>query len=84
MDGLQFKNFEIQETKADDSGGLTITGYGAAFNNIDSYGDIIEKGAFKNTLEDRGDRVAFCYQHDIWHPVGKIEEMKEDDTTPSI
>jgi len=78
-DTLQFKNFEIQETKKEDDGRLTITGYGAYFNNVDSYGDIIERGAFSKTLIERKGRIAFCYQHDIWNPIGKIEEIYEDD-----
>ena len=78
MENLKFKNFDIQETKADEAGGLTITGYGAYFNNVDSYGDIIEKGAFSKTLIERKERIAFCYQHDIWNPIGKIEQISED------
>jgi HK97 family phage prohead protease len=76
---LKFKNFQIKEFKEDDGGNLTITGYGAVFGNIDSYGDIIEKGAFAKTLSDRKGRIAFCYQHDIYNPIGKILEAKEDD-----
>ena len=79
MDNLKFKNFDITEHKADDKGNMFITGYGAVFGNVDSYNDVIEKGAFQKTLIDRGERVAFCYQHDIWNPIGKIEEMREDD-----
>lgn len=78
-DILQFKNFDILETKKEDDGRLTITGYGAYFNNIDSYGDIILPGAFAKTLIERKGRIAFCYQHDIWNPIGKIEEISEDD-----
>jgi len=79
MNDLKFKNFDITETKADASGNLIITAYGAVFGNIDAYGDIIEKGAFADTLIERKDRIAFCYQHDIFNPVGKINEIKEDD-----
>lgn len=79
MENLKFKNFEISEHKADDNGNLIITGYGAVFNNVDSYNDVIERGAFQQTLIERSERVAFCYQHDIWNPIGKIKEMKEDD-----
>jgi len=78
-DELRFKNFDISEQKSDDNGNLIITGYGAVFGNIDSYGDIIEKGAFNNTLIERKDRIAFCYQHDIWNPIGKIQSIEEDE-----
>mgnify|MGYP001043924534 FL=1 len=79
MEQLKFKNFAIEQTKADESGNLIIEGYGAVFGNIDSYGDIIEKGAFGNTLSERRDRIAFAYQHDIWNPIGKILELREDE-----
>lgn len=78
-DNLQFKNFAISEKKEDESGGLTITGYGAVFGNVDSYGDVIERGAFMKTLIERKGRIAFCYQHDIWNPIGKIQEIAEDE-----
>ena len=28
---------------------------------------------------ERKDRIAFCYQHDIWNPVGKIQSIDEDE-----
>lgn len=78
MKGLEFKSFDIAEHKADESGNLIITGYGAFFGNLDSYKDIIAAGAFADTLAEKRDRIAFCYQHDIWNPIGKIQEIKED------
>lgn len=78
MKKLEFKSFDITEHKADDSGNLIITGYGAFFGNLDSYKDIISAGAFAETLSEKKDRIAFCYQHDIWNPIGKIQEIKED------
>lgn len=77
-DILEFKSFDITEHKADESGNLIITGYGAIFGNIDSYKDIISAGAFAETLAEKRERIAFCYQHDIWNPIGKIQEIKED------
>jgi hypothetical protein len=79
MKKLEFKSFDITEHKADESGNLIITGYGAFFGNLDSYKDIISAGAFAETLAEKRDRIAFCYQHDIWNPIGKIQEIKEDD-----
>lgn len=77
MDNLKFKNFEIQETKKESDGRLRISGYGAFFGNVDSYGDVITNGAFVKTLAERAGRIAFCYQHDIWNPIGKIEVIEE-------
>lgn len=78
MKKLEFKSFEIAEHKADDSGNLIITGYGAYFGNLDSYKDIIDPVAFNDTLAERRDRIAFCYQHDIWNPIGKIQDIRPD------
>lgn len=78
MKKLEFKSFDITEHKADDSGNLIISGYGAFFGNLDSYKDIIAAGAFADTLSEKRDRIAFCYQHDIWNPIGKIQDIKED------
>lgn len=35
-----------------DSGLMEFSGYGAVFNDIDSYGDVIEPGAFSRFLAD--------------------------------
>lgn len=78
MKKLEFKSFDITEHKADDSGNLIISGYGAFFGNIDSYKDIIDPLAFDETLAEKRDRIAFCYQHDIWNPIGKIQDIKPD------
>lgn len=80
MKNLEFKSFDITEHKADESGNLIISGYGAVFGNMDSYKDIISAGAFLDTLAEKKERIAFCYQHDIWNPIGKILDIKEDQT----
>ena len=77
---LKFKSFKIENHKAGTDGSLIIKGYGAIFGNIDSYGDIINPGAFTKTLQERKDRIAFCEQHDIYNPIGKILDIKEDST----
>jgi HK97 family phage prohead protease len=75
---LQFKEFKIDKV-TEDSGQLTIEGWAAVFNNLDSGNDIILKGSFSKTLLTRKGRIAFCYQHDIYNPIGKILEIEEQD-----
>ena len=68
----------------------TFEGYGAVFGNIDSYGDVIQKGAFKDTLKDWNKSKKLppmLVQHGGWMmtdmdalPVGMWEAMSEDDT----
>lgn len=54
-----------------------IEGYGAIFGNVDSYGDIIEPGAFTDTLGKR--KIKMLWQHDMKNPVGTWDEYFEDD-----
>lgn len=70
--GLSYKNVAL-ELKADENG---ITGYGAVFGNVDSYGDIIERGAFDGM---EGKEVPMLWQHDASMPIGVWQEMSEDD-----
>ncbi|TIO62949.1 HK97 family phage prohead protease [Mesorhizobium sp.] len=67
----------------------TFEGYGAMFGNVDAYGDVIVKGAFKDTLRDwkKSKRLPpMLSQHGGWMltdqdaiPIGKWEAMEEDD-----
>lgn len=81
------------EVKFADDGGVktgTFEGYGAVFGNVDSYGDVMQKGSFKDTLKDwkKLKRLPpMLVQHGGWMmtdsdalPIGKWEEMDEDDT----
>lgn len=66
----------------------TFSGYGAIFGNVDSYGDVIEKGAFKDTLrtwEEKGKLPPMLLQHggflggaEDMLPVGKWTSMEEN------
>lgn len=68
----------------------TFEGYGAVFGNVDAYGDVIQKGAFKETLRDwtKQKRLPpMLVQHGGWGisdsdglPIGKWESMSEDET----
>lgn len=69
---------------------MTFSGYGAVFGNVDSYGDVIAKGAFTDTIKDAkasGFWPAMLSQHGGWgmsaddnNPIGVYTDMKEDDT----
>jgi HK97 family phage prohead protease len=84
-----YLNFEL---KADEGDARTFSGYGSVFNTIDSYGDTIAKGAFKQTLREwkaKSKLPKLLLQHggggffggnaDDMVPIGKWEEMREDD-----
>lgn len=81
--------FDLEVKFASDKTGV-FSGYGAVFGNVDSYGDVIEKGAFKTTLrewEDKGKLPPMLLQHgggifgggaDDLLPVGKWTSMEEN------
>lgn len=81
--------FDMEVKFASDKTGV-FSGYGAIFGNVDSYGDVIEKGAFKATLrewEDKGKLPPMLLQHgggmfggtaDDLLPIGKWISMEEN------
>ena len=66
------------EVKANDDKG-TFTGYGSIFGNEDQGSDIMQKGAFTKSLEQRpASKVKMLYQHKTDEPIGVFTEMYED------
>lgn len=59
--------------------------YASVFDNVDSYGDVVRKGAFKDTLEawsKSGRTLPVLYGHDMVNPfnnLGPAVEYREDD-----
>ena len=54
-------------------------GYGSVFGNKDLGNDVIEKGAFSNSLKrKKPNQVKLLYQHKTDMPIGVFEEIKED------
>lgn len=72
---MQYKSMKF-DIKA--IGENTIEGYCAFFNNIDSYGDIIEQGAFAKTIQENRNRIKVLWQHETDEPIGKPIDMFED------
>lgn len=66
----------------------TFSGYGAVFGNVDSHGDVIERGAFKASLrqwDSKGRLPKMLLQHggafgptDDMLPIGQWTAMEED------
>jgi HK97 family phage prohead protease len=89
MNRAEFGLTEIKFAAGDGAEARSFTGYGAVFGNVDSYGDVIEKGAFKKTLSDAkksGSWPAMLLQHGGWGmsaddltPVGIWTELAEDE-----
>lgn len=75
--GLQIKDVDTKSRR--------VAMYLAHFGNIDSDNDMIVKGAFTKSLNERGvdstsnRKIAFLRHHDWKHQIGKFIELKEDD-----
>lgn len=78
---------EFNVTKADimDDEKHVIRVKFASFGNKDSAGDILVKGCFAKSINERGPqsdtnrKIAFLWQHDIYDPIGKVLEIEELD-----
>ena len=73
--------FELEEKGLDLEQG-TFAGYAAVCGNLDDGGDIIDYGAFKKTIEERGpdssrNRLKVFKYHDFMAPIGKVIEIRE-------
>lgn len=75
---MLYKSVTLSPDMIDEEEGY-VEGYGSVFGNIDSDGDIISQGAYAKTLAENGSRVKYCYQHDIFRPLGKFEYLVEDE-----
>lgn len=74
----EFKTIAFQLESSNDEG--EFSGYAAVFGNVDSGGDIIEKGAFARTIVDDFDRIKILSQHNSYElPIGKPLELREDE-----
>jgi HK97 family phage prohead protease len=88
MESSMFTPIELKEV-GNDNGDMIFSGYGSVFGNKDHHGDVIAKGAFRETLRDAkksGNWPAMLLQHgsflggDDNMPVGVWTTLKEDDT----
>lgn len=89
--GTKMNRIEIKLATDDVTTKGTFSGYGAVFGNVDAYGDVIAKGAFKKTLreweEDKRKYPPMLLQHgggpfsgspDGLLPVGMWTHMEEN------
>ena len=69
--------FEVKAVAEDG----TFSGYGSVFGVRDSYGDVVEPGAFAKSLEGwaaKGRAPAMLWQHDASSPIGVWTSVEED------
>ena len=68
------------EIKDVNTASRTVSGYFAAFGNVDSDGDVFQKGAFAKSLIENKERIMHLLQHNVTQPIGRPTVLKEDDT----
>lgn len=78
MNNRQKRIIPLEIKSLDENNGVFV-GYGAVFGNVDSYGDVIVKGAFKNYLAvNKPSDVKMLWQHKSDMPIGVYDEIVED------
>ena len=68
--------FEFKSVSEDAEFGY-FEGYASVFNVTDSDADVVQPGAFADTLAS-GRKVKMCWQHSFYDVIGGFTEMKED------
>ena len=81
---MSIKSFEVNVKSVDLEEGV-ISGYASVFGNVDSYGDIVVKGAFSRFLAEarvNGKVIPVFYGHNMEDPranIGRVIELHEDE-----
>ncbi len=78
MDQMEMKTLSVKLDAGEEG---KFTGYGAYFDNVDSWGDVIVKGAFEKAIEafKSGSALPFLWQHWRDNPIGVFTDLAEDE-----
>ena len=72
----KFANLELRGIALDG----TFSGYASVFGEVDLGKDVIERGAFRRSIEERGaSGIRMLYQHDPAQPIGTWHTIREDE-----
>ena len=74
--------YKATSTFIKDISDRTVTGVASVFGNVDSYGDIVQRGAFKKTLSENAPRIRHLWMHDPAQPptaaIRGLQEVGKD------
>lgn len=73
---IKLKSFKTTEPLNTDAQGI-VEAYVSIFGNVDSYGEVVDKGAFVASLARKLPKVVWSHNWD--QPIGTVLEAKEDD-----
>ena len=85
MKGTNYQTKSVSEIKDISADKRQVAIYLAKFDNIDADNDMIKKGAFTKSIQERGPeassnrRIAYLRWHDWEKPIGKFLSLNEDD-----
>lgn len=71
------RDFGMEVKEITDAG--EFMGYASVFGNVDFGGDIVDRGAFKRTIDHSKGKVPILWQHDTHMPIGIGVDMYEDE-----
>lgn len=77
---LKVRDFDFEVKAVADDG--SFNGYGSVWDVVDSYGEIVARGAFTDSLAEitkKGRPVPILWQHRSGEPIGAWSNLKEDD-----
>ena len=75
---METKVLALTEFKLESDGDAgTFEGYASRFGTIDSYGDTIDRGAYKDTIPEFLERGFLGWGHDWADPIGFFTEARE-------
>lgn len=80
MNNYEHKMLDVEIKELTEDG--SFTGYASVFNHVDLQDDVVEKGAFKRTLQankQRKQKLKMLFAHDWAEPIGYFEDAMEDD-----
>jgi HK97 family phage prohead protease len=81
---VYYKGFEIKDFK-EWTDSRKVSGYLAAFGNIDSDGEMLMPGCFLKSINDRGPssptarKIPYLNQHEMEEPIGVFTLLQEDE-----
>jgi uncharacterized protein len=77
MKKMMYQSLHFNMKAFDDKG--AFEGYASVFNITDQGGDVVEKGAFEQSLNSKAlSAIPLLYQHDVTKPLGVWRAVKED------
>ncbi|WEX11938.1 HK97 family phage prohead protease [Chelativorans sp. AA-79] len=75
-DERKYSSLDVEQVEADG----TFSGYASLFGRVDLGRDLVERGAFSESITKRGaGGIRMLFQHDPNQPIGAWREIREDE-----